>query len=172
VAPMVAASDARIRALVLVAAPASTGRKISEYQIRYIFSEDTALAPARRDSLLRVALAQADSAFATPGWLHQFGDYDPLPTARKVRVPTLVLHGETDRQVPVTDAGRLVKAMRDAGSRTVTLRTFPGVNHLMVDDPSGSTMRYDALADLHVRADVRGAIADWLARALAGERAP
>ena len=166
VAPMVAASDPRLRALVLIAAPASTGRQVSEYQIRHIFSEDTTLAPGRRDTLLRVALHQADSAFAAPGWLHFVGDYDPLPAARRVRAPTLVLQGETDRQVPVTDAARLAAAMREAGNRMVTLRTFPRMNHLMVDDPSGSTLHYDALPDLHVRADLRGVLADWLAQAL------
>jgi alpha-beta hydrolase superfamily lysophospholipase len=171
VAPMVAASDNRLRALVLIAPPASTGRAISEFQIRSIFSEDTTLAPARRDSLLGVALRQADSAFAGAGWLHQFGAYDPLPTARRVRTATLVLHGETDRQVPVADARALAQAMRDAGHRTVTLRTFPRLNHLLVDDPSGSTLHYDTLPDLHVRADLRGVLADWLVLAL-GSRSP
>ena len=166
VAPMVAADDGRLRAMVLIAGPASSGRTISEYQIRFIFSDDTTLAPARRDSLLGVALRQADSAYATPGWLSQFGGYDPLLTARRVRTRTLVLHGETDRQVPVADATRLATAMRNAGNRMVTLRTFPRLNHLMVDDASGSPLRYGTLPDFHVRPDLRGALADWLAAAL------
>lgn len=171
VAPMVAAGDARVRALVLISAPASRGREISAYQIRALFAGDTTLAPARRDSLLRVALQQADSAFAAGGWLQQFGDWDPLPTARKVRTPTLVLHGATDRQVPVADAARLAGALRAGGNRAVTLRVFPRLDHLLVDDPSGSPVHYDALPSFAVRADLLGALADWLAATL-GARSP
>jgi dipeptidyl aminopeptidase/acylaminoacyl peptidase len=77
-----------------------------------------------------------------------------------------VLHGETDRQVPVADAATLVKAMREAGNRKVVLHAFPRVNHLLVEDASGHPLRYDALPSMRVRQDVRGWIADWLARAL------
>ena len=171
VAPMVAAADPRGRAVVLLEAPASTGRKISEYQIRYLFAEDTVMKAGVRDSLLRVALRQADSAYATGApWVRQFGDYDPLATARQVLAPTLVLHGETDRQVPVTDAGLLVKALRAGGNRHVTLRTFPRMNHLLADDASGSPRHYTELPDLHVRRDLRGALADWLASTLGAAR--
>lgn len=166
VAPMVAAGDPRIRAVVLVAAPASSGRQVSEYQLRSLFAEDSTRTPAQRDSLLRVALRQSDSAYDTPGWLRQFGGYDPLPAAARVRAPALVLHGETDRQVPAADAARLAKAMRDAGNRAVVVRTFPRMNHLLVDDPSGNPLRYHALPGLQVRADLRGVLADWLVRTL------
>jgi dipeptidyl aminopeptidase/acylaminoacyl peptidase len=166
IAPMVAATDPRVRSIVLIAGTASPGRTISEYQIRYLFAQDTTHAPAQRDSLLAVALRQADSAYASPGWLHWFADYDPLPVARRVRVPTLILQGETDRQVPMTEAGRLAAAMRVAGNHRVTARTFPRMNHLMVDDPTGDIRGYGALRSYEVRKDLLGALADWLARTL------
>jgi len=166
IAPMVATTDRRVRAIALIAGTASTGRKISEYQIRYLFSRDTTLARARRDSLLALALRQADSAFATPGWVRWFGDYDPLPTARRVRVPALILQGETDRQVPLAEAARLAAGMRAAGNRRVIVRTFPRMNHLMLDDPSGDVRGYGSLPSYHVRKDLLGALADWLARSL------
>ena len=168
---MVAAEDPRVRAVVLLEAPATTGRKISEYQIRYLFAEDTVMKAGVRDSLLRVALRQADSAYATGNsWVRQFGDYDPLATARRVLAPTLVVHGETDRQVPVTDAGLLVKALRAGGNRRVTLRTFPRMDHLLAEDASGSPRHYTELPDLHVRRDLRGVLADWLAASLGAGR--
>lgn len=167
VAPMVAADDPRLRALVLIAAPATAGRTISHYQIREIFARDTSLPPARRDSLLGVALRQTDSALAGgTAWLRHFASHDPLPTVRRVRTPTLLLHGETDRQVPVADARALDAAMRRAGNRRVTLRTFPRTNHLLVDDPSGNALEYGTLPSLRVIPALRGALADWLARTL------
>jgi dipeptidyl aminopeptidase/acylaminoacyl peptidase len=166
IAPMVAASDPRLRGIVLLAGTASRGRAIADAQIRALFERDTTLPPSRRDSLLALALRQADSAYAAPGWLHWFADYDPLPTARRVRVPTLILQGETDRQVPVSEAATLAAAMRAAGNRRVTARTFPRLNHLLLDDPSGDVRGYGALTDLRVRRDVLGTLADWIAKTL------
>ncbi len=166
IAPMVATTDSRLRAIVLIAGTASTGRKISEYQIRYLFSRDTTRTRATRDSLLALALRQADSAYATPGWLHWFADYDPLPTARRVRLPTLILQGATDRQVPAAEATRLAAAIRAAGNRRVTAHTFPRMNHLMLDDPIGDVRGYDTLPSYRVRADLLGVLADWLVRTL------
>jgi dipeptidyl aminopeptidase/acylaminoacyl peptidase len=166
IAPMVAATDARLRGIALIAGPASRGLDIVHAQLRYLVAQDTSLTAARRDSLTRVALAQADSAYATPGWKAFFAAYEPLRTARRVRTPTLILQGETDRQVPLAEADALARAMRAGGNRRVTVRTFPRLDHLMLDDPSGSPIGYQSLPSFHVRNDLRGALADWLAGTL------
>ncbi len=163
IAPMIAATDSTLRAIVLLAGTASRGSVIMEEQRRYLLASDTALTPSARDSLAKLADAEADSAYRTPGWLHFFASYDPLSTARRVRVPTLILQGETDRQVPVSEARKLAAAMRDAGNTHVTLRTFPAMNHLLVQDPSGNPLTYSRLTDFHVRKDLLGTMADWLA---------
>jgi hypothetical protein len=166
IAPMVAVTDPRLRGIVLIAGTASRGRTIADDQIRRLFASDTTLPRAKRDSLLAVALRQADSAYAAPGWLHWFAQYDPLPTARRVRIPTLILQGETDRQVPVTEAAALAAAIRSGGNRKVTVHTFPRLNHLMLDDASGDVRGYGALVNLRVRRDLLGVLADWLATTL------
>lgn len=162
IAPMIAATDTTLRALVLLAGTASRGDSILEMQRRYLLSRDTTLTPAKRDSLLRLADAAADSAYRAPGWLHFFSSYDPLPTARRVRTPTLILQGENDHQVPVSEARTLAAAMRAAGNSHVTLRTFPRMNHLLVEDPVGNPLAYQELKDFHVRKDLLGVLADWL----------
>ena len=166
IAPMVAATDRRLRGIVLIAGTASPGRTIANDQIRGLFERDTTMPRPRRDSLLALALRQADSAYAVPGWLRWFARYDPLPAARRVRVSTLILQGETDRQVPAAEAAKLAAAMRAAGNRRVTVRTFPRLNHLMLDDPSGDVRGYGTLTSFRVRRDVLGALADWLAQTL------
>jgi uncharacterized protein len=101
-----------------------------------------------------------------PGWLHFFADYDPLVAARRVRAPTLILQGATNRQVAPEQAQALADAMRAGGNRRVVVRTFARMNHLMLDDPSGSPRGYATLPSMRVRRDLLGALADWLARTL------
>ena len=48
----------------------------------------------------------------------------------------------------------------------MTLRTFPRMNHVMLDDPSSDVRRYGALTNLRVRRDLLGVLADSLARTL------
>jgi uncharacterized protein len=163
IAPMVAATDSSLHALVLIAGTASRGGAILEAQRRYLLSRDTTLSAAKRDSLLTLAAAATDSAARLPGWMHFFVTYDPLSTARRVRVPTLILQGESDHQVPVAEARTLAAAMREAGNAHVTLRTFAGMNHLLVQDPVGDPLRYLELKDFHVRKELLGTLANWLA---------
>jgi len=163
IAPMVAATDTTLRAVVLIAGTASRGDSILAWQRRYLLSRDTTHTPAQRDSLLKLADAASDSAYRAPGWLHYFVAYDPLPAARRVRSPTLILQGESDHQVPVTEARTLADAMRAAGNSHVTLRTFPEMNHLLVQDPTGNPLGYSELKDFHVRKDLLGVLADWMA---------
>jgi len=169
IAPMIAASDTTIRALVLMAAPASPGRDIIAEQNRYVVDSVRHLAGAQRDSALAYARRAADSLAAKTPWLRFFYAYDPTRNARRVRSPVLILQGETDRQVPPSQAQTLAAAFRAGGNRDVTVRLFPATNHLFLEDASGAfvdergRLRYASLPSLHVRREVLGTIADWLA---------
>jgi dipeptidyl aminopeptidase/acylaminoacyl peptidase len=68
--------------------------------------------------------------------------------------------------VPPDEARRLAAALRAGGNRRVTLRTFPRMNHLMVDDPSGDPRGYARLPSYEVRRDLLGVLAEWVARTL------
>ena len=162
VAAMVAAGDPAVRAVVLVAGASRTGRRISDAQVAQAFDEQW-IRGARRDSLLRLNDAARDSLAAATPWLRFFMSYDPLADARRVRAPTLVLQGATDRQVTAEQAEELAAAVRAGGNRDVTVRVFPDVNHLLVHDPSGAFAGYRSLPSYAVRPDVLGAVTDWLA---------
>ncbi len=172
IAPMVAATDPRIRAIVLLAGTASTGREIVAGQNRYVIDSVQHLTGARRDSALAYAVRGADSAARALPWTQYFFDYDPAATARRVKAPVLILQGETDSQVPLAEAAKLAAAFRAGGNTSVTVRTFPETNHLFLADPSGAFydaaghLRYGTLPDLHVRREVLGTIADWLSARL------
>ena len=166
IAPMIAATDTALRGIVLLAAPASTGRQIMEYQGRYNIEQIASIRPAQRDSVYRAEMAKVEGRIAAEPWLRYFITYDPLPVARRVRLPVLILHGTTDRNVPPADAEKLAQAIRSAGNREVTVRMFEGVNHVFLRDPDGNPRRYESLPSFAVGPDVLGAIAGWTAARL------
>ena len=162
IAPMVAASDPALRGIVLLAGTAHTGRTILRYQLRQGIVRDPALSATQRDSALRTVDAMIDSLGRAQPWVRYFLEYDPLVTARKVRVPTLILQGETDRQVTPEQAEALERALRAGGNQHVTRRMFPQTNHLFVQDADGNPAGYAALPDHQVRAEVLAAMLAWL----------
>jgi uncharacterized protein len=164
IAPMVAATDPGLAGIVVIAGPAQTGREIITYQQRYVIENSPTIRAEARDSALADAADQLTELAARQPWLQYFLDYDPLPTARKVRTtPVLVLQGETDRQITADQAHALATAFREAGNPDVTLHILPGINHLLVPDPDGNPAGYAALTDTTVSPALLGMIADWLA---------
>ena len=163
IAPLVAAKDPKVKAIVLMAGPAYNGMDIIRYQQRYAVEHDTTLTQAKRDSLLRVGAAQLDTLGAKNPWIKFFLAYQPDTTAKRVRAPVLILQGATDRQVTAEQAEKLAAAFRAGGNRDVTVRVFPDHNHLFIADPSGNPRDYSRLTTNKVDPVVLGVIADWLA---------
>ena len=164
--PIVAADDQAIGAVVLLAAPARRGREIIEYQQRYAAAHDTSLAPAEMDSALAAARGQLDSLSASSRWWSFVLGYDPLPTAVRLRMPVLILHGENDRQVTSDQASELATTIRAGGNSRVTVHVFAQTNHLFLTDPDGNPSGYARLRDRKVRKPVLGLLSDWLVAVL------
>lgn len=160
IAPMVAAEDASLRGIVLMAGPSKSGREIIAFQQRYAI-EHANLTGEKRDSAVAAGAHAIDSVAKESPWIRFFLDYDPLVTARRVRVPVLILQGATDQQVTPEQAEALGKTMRDAGNRQVTVRVFPQANHLFVQDPDGNPANYTKLPSGMVRADVLRELTAW-----------
>jgi dienelactone hydrolase len=163
IAPLVATRDPQLRAIVLLAGPALSGKKVLEYQNMQAVIRGEHATGARRDSLFRAAMAQVDTLAMTDAWLRWFRDHDPLPTARKVRTPVLILQGATDHQVTPEQASMLEKAFREGGNTDVTRRVFAATNHLFVPDSSGVPGGYSQLKNSNVRPVVLRTLSDWLA---------
>ena len=170
IAPMVAATDPALAGIVLMAGPAFTGREIVDFQTANLVQGDSTIRAAAKDSALRAARAQFDSTAARSPWLRYFLTYDPIPTARRVRQPVLILHGATDQQVRPEEARRLESTIRTAGNTRVTLRIFPDRNHLFLRDPVGFPGGYARLTNPRIDGEVMGALADWLATTLIATR--
>ena len=161
IAPMVAATDPKLKAIALLAGTAYNGRRIIEYQIGEQVSVAPAVSPAKRDSMSKHVPFMVDSMARASAWLTYFVDYDPSKTARTVKQPVLILQGETDHQVTPDQADALVAALAAGGNKSVVMKKFPATNHLFVPDPSGVPSGYTALKDPRIRREVLGALADW-----------
>ena len=167
IAPMLAVGDPRIHAIALLAGPSWTGRRILDYQLREAL-QGQGLAGAVLDSAFAKGVRERDAAVAGFPWMRWFMEHDPLPVARRVRAPVLILHGDTDRQVTAEQAEELGAAILQGGSPDVTGTVFPNLNHLFVPDPVGTAdpRSYAALPSKEVPAEVLGALADWLVERL------
>jgi hypothetical protein len=170
IAPMVAADDGRIAAVALLAGQGWTGRRTSDYQLRRAWT-GMGMSEARMDSMKAINDPLREQQAAQVPWVRFWMDFDPAPTLRRVRVPALVLQGGTDWQVAPEQADAIADALREGGNRDVTVRLFPGLNHLFLADPAGTPdpSTYATLPSRQVPAEVLGALADWLAERL---RAP
>jgi hypothetical protein len=97
-------------------------------------------------------------------WFRQLVAYDPRPTLRQVQCPVLAINGEKDLQV----ASQVnLTAIRDAltagGNRDVTIREFPGLNHLFQMSTTGAIAEYGQIEETF-NAEALRAVSDWIRR--------
>lgn len=169
VGPIVAADDARLAALVIMAGPSKTMDEVLRDQFLAAVDRSRALTTEQRTAAREQAIRDAAAFGANaPGYMRHARTWDPLQAARRVRAPVLVLQGMLDQQVTHGQADTLGAAIRAAGNRDVTVRTFPGLNHLFLVSPdgTGSPDEYAALQDVRIPAAVLETLAEWLRRRL------
>ncbi|HYU41457.1 MAG TPA: alpha/beta fold hydrolase [Vicinamibacteria bacterium] len=164
IAPMVAAGDPTVAAVVLLAGPARTFRETMRYQHRYRIEKDGTIAAADREAALAQAMIQQDANVkaSTEAWRRSIQDRDPLPAARRLRMPVLIRQGSTDRAVQPEDAVLLERAVREGGNRRVECHLFPGVNHHFQRDPVGAREGYDRLPTQDLAPEVLETLGAWL----------
>jgi uncharacterized protein len=174
IAPMAAADDPDLAAVVLLGAPARPFRETMRYQHRYRIENDPTIPPAGREAALLEAmrLQEANVAASREAWRRSIQDRDPLPAARRLRMPVLILHGHTDRAVDPEDSLTLERAIRAAGNRWVERRLFAGVNHHFQRDPVGAREGYDRLPTQDLAPEVLDTLCSWLPRAFRKAKGP
>jgi dipeptidyl aminopeptidase/acylaminoacyl peptidase len=79
-----------------------------------------------------------------PDAADRYGDRSPVNHAAAIRVPVLVLHGDTDPVVPLAQAERLIGAIRAAGGKIET-RVYEGEGH--------GWSQPDTIADVYERTE-------------------
>lgn len=166
VAMQAVANGADAKTLVLLAAPSRPGRELVALQQRYGAARMVRdSAPDRQPALIEALLHGSSEAIEalrreSRGFRALLG-YDPRKAAARVRVPTLLLHGESDAQVPVGQATELAAVLRRAGAEA-EVRRFAAVNHLFLADATGDPAGYLLLPERTLAAGVAAAVARWL----------
>ena len=178
VALLAASREKKIAGVVSIAGPATTGAELVLEQQRHALDQ-MKISDAERQAKVELQKKIQQAVITGKGWeeippeLRRQADsawfqslltFDPARVVKDVRQPILIVHGELDRQVPVSHAAKLAELAKSGKSRSVEAVTVRGVNHLLVPATSGEVSEYASLTDRNVSKDVTKTIADWIAR--------
>jgi dienelactone hydrolase len=171
-APEIATRDTALAGVILLAAPARPISELMAEQVTFLGSlpqnaGEVAQAQLRsaQETLRRYregALPDTATVFgASVAYLRDLDARDAVTAAQRLRVPLLILQGERDYQVTMVDFVRWRTAF--TGRPTVTVRSFPTLNHLFLAG-SGPPNPAEYSAAGHVAQEVIEAIATWVRR--------
>jgi uncharacterized protein len=177
VALLAAEREKKIGAVILIAAPGSTGADLILEQQRHLLDR-MKLPDEEKQQKIELQKKIQAAVVAGGGWegippeLRKQADtpwfrslllFDPAAVIPKVKPPILIVQGELDTQVPPAHADRLAalaKARKHAAP--VEVIHIPGINHLLVPASTGEVAEYGQLHDKTVTPKVADAIAAWL----------
>jgi dienelactone hydrolase len=174
VAPKIGALDSSIAGLILLAGSPRPLEDIILEQVTYLYSlkgEATRETKEALDKLseqvarvknpkLTADVPKADLPLGIPAayWLG-LRAYDPAAIAAGLKMPMLVLQGERDYQVTMTDFAAWRKVLD--GKAAVRFKSYPTLNHLfMAGEGKSKPTEYDK-AD-HVAPEVIDDVAAWV----------
>jgi pimeloyl-ACP methyl ester carboxylesterase len=181
VAMLLASREDRVKAVVLVAGPGTTGAELVLEQQRHqldlmkVDATERAAKIALQEQIQTAVLKGAGwdgvpealrRAADTP-WFQSFLSFDPARVMKDVDQPLLIVHGELDTQVPPHHADTLL-ALAQARNRKVDAQILrvPGINHLLVPARTGEVSEYGSLSSAEVAPAVPAGIGAWLAKTL------
>jgi len=183
VAMLAARKTDDVDALVLAAAPGTTGAELNLWQVSRSLEKSNRSESDRQATLtlqkqIQSAVMTGTGWEAIPPQLRTQADtpffksqltFDPALVLPKLDQPMLILQGTLDTQLPATSADTLEK-LATRKNRSTSVVKVPGVNHLLVPAETGEADEYSSLADPHVSSQISRSIADWLTKTFAPVR--
>jgi alpha-beta hydrolase superfamily lysophospholipase len=135
VAPRIAEQDGKLAGIVFMAGNVRPLEDLLVEQVEYMGIKGDQLDRAKALQVKVKKLDPGDEDSPALGGLPvsywvDLKDYDPAAAARKLAIPLLVLQGERDFQVTMTDFA-LWKAAVGA-AKGVVMKSYPSLNHLFV----------------------------------------
>jgi hypothetical protein len=110
------------------------------------------------------AMANAQISQLAGPWFRFFLNYDPRPALEKVKCPVLAINGDKDLQVPCKENLRAIeKALKSGGNKDVTIKEFPGLNHLFQPAKTGLPTEYGRI-ETTFAPEALELIAEWIAK--------
>jgi hypothetical protein len=108
--------------------------------------------------MLNISLGE-DVLGAPKSYWVDLATYDPVVTAQSLHIPLLILQGKRDYQVTMTDFARWNETF--FGGTSVTLKTYPTLNHLFIAG-TGVPTNVEYSVEGHVAEEVVADIAAWI----------
>lgn len=151
VGPKIATGEKNLSGLIMMAGNARPFEDLILEQVNYILSEN-GLTDFEKEEIEKtkeqVELAKSPTlSEGTPSnmlplnipanyWL-DLRNYDPVKTAKKLKLPILILQGERDYQVTMTDFNIWKESL--SNKKKVNLKSYPELNHLFMKGVGKST---------------------------------
>ncbi|HXZ42716.1 MAG TPA: alpha/beta fold hydrolase [Terriglobales bacterium] len=167
IAPMIAATDRSIAAVITLAGPGVPGMEVAKYQVEQPILKDPSIPESDREKEFTKQLADALKDL-TPHE-NSYLKTDPAEYDRRVLCPALIIQGGADATVPVRSAERIAFFMRAGGNTDVTVRIFPGVSHSLLPDPFGGPTGWVALPAFLTTPDLLDEMTRWSIAKLKGK---
>lgn len=171
VAPRIAVQTNELAGVILLA-PASRGLYIVNAlkQYEYIFSLDGKIDEQEskqiqelREQIERIQNRQLKESEvllgASKAYWEDLLEYDPLETAKTLRIPILLLQGARDYQVTIEDYQMWQEALKE--KQDATLKLYPDLNHLFIAGTGPSTP-HEYQQPGNVSEQVIKDISDWI----------
>ena len=106
-------------------------------------------------------IRQLAASLSSP-WMQYFLRYDPAPALEKVKCPVWAVNGSKDLQVPAKENLTAIrKALEKGGNRQVTVKEYPGLNHLFQESATGSPTEYGVIEQTF-SPEVLKDLSEWL----------
>jgi len=111
--------------------------RIKDYLHDMISNNNILPAGVDEEEFIKMQLSQ----FQKP-WFKYFLKYDPVNSLKRLKCPVLALNGEKDVQVAPENLEVIEKSIRLGGNDNVTVKEFPGMNHLFQTCKTGAMNEY------------------------------
>lgn len=174
-APRIAAADSQVAGIVMMAGNTRPLEQLMVDEVHYVLKSEQSPTPdeqkqaaALDETVKKIEspdLKQGDTVNLLGGpmpasyWL-DLRDYHPVAVAQALKIPVLILQGGRDFQVPPATNFNEWKAAL-ASHRNVTLKLYPGLNHLFIVG-TGVSMPNEYEKPGHVDQQVVDDITAWI----------
>jgi len=166
-APRIGLQDDRIAGLIILAGPTRHLEDLMLEQTRYLanlsgLNQSEQIASLEqlviKVKMLNISLGE-DVLGAPKAYWADLATYDPVVTAESLHVPLLILQGKRDYQATMTDFARWNETF--FGNTSVTLKTYPTLNHLFIAG-AGEPTNIEYSIEGHVAEEVVVDITTWI----------
>lgn len=148
------ASNEKLYEIIVKSKSSKQARKKLESSMRQSVEKGDS---AMSDAQMKAIISQINNV-----WFRYFLKHDPAPVLEQVHCPVLAINGDKDIQVSATqNLPTIEAALKKAGNPDVTIRLFPGLNHLFQHCEACTVAEYGKIEET-IAPEVLEAVGSWI----------